>query len=152
ALEKSAHGATLSYASFLKHLEHLIDKANFRRPMRSRNAVLVCGADLAPNESIGEIYVAGLTEGEFPRRGGQKGFLNNEEVAKWASFGIDIHNPRFHPAFETALFSSLVERARSQAHLSCPLYGLDGDELVPSFLFSNGDAELLDKIPVKDVF
>ncbi len=38
--------------------------------------------------------MAGLIEGEFPRRGEKIGFLSRDEVRKWISYGIDIENPQ----------------------------------------------------------
>lgn len=123
----------------LNRFAHLVDRSNFRRKPRSANAVIICGADLAPNQLAQEVFVAGLADGEFPKRPSQRGFLSTDEVGRWATFGINIQNPRIHPAFEFALFNSLVQRARTRVHLSCPLSDMSGEELTPSFFITEGD-------------
>lgn len=132
------------YASdqfFMSRLTTLIDKANFRTAPPSQAAVTICGADLAPNRTFEEVYILGMTEGEFPRRPRQTGFLSSDEVERWLTYAVDIRNPRFHPAFESALFNSLVQRARTRAILSCPVFELSGEELVPSYLLTAGDEQ-----------
>ncbi|HEY9712726.1 MAG TPA: PD-(D/E)XK nuclease family protein, partial [Chroococcales cyanobacterium] len=121
---------------YLGRLKHLIERRNLRKQPRSENAILVCGADLAPNRMFDEVFIAGMVEGEFPKRSSQRGFLTAEEVERWGRFEIDILNPRFHPGFELALFQSLVDRARKHCHLSCPISQMTGDELTPSFLLT----------------
>jgi len=126
---------------FLARLRALIERSNFRRVPRSPDSVTICGADLAPNRMFDEVFILGLIEGEFPKRSRQGGFLSADEVQRWLTFGIDLRNPRFHASFETALFSSLVQRAKSKVHLSCPMFSGGGDELVPSYLITGGQEE-----------
>src|SRR6202011_3687675 len=95
---------------FLGRLRKLVERGNFRRQPRTEDYVTVCGADLAPNRTFDEVFILGLTEGEFPRKPHQSGFLSSDEIGRWLSFGIDLRNPRFHAAFEPALFNSLVQR------------------------------------------
>ncbi|MBS1954720.1 MAG: exodeoxyribonuclease V subunit gamma [Cyanobacteria bacterium SZAS-4] len=130
-----------SIVKLLGRLGHLIEKSNFRRTPRTANCVVICGADLAPNQLAKEVFIAGLADGEFPKRSSQRGFVSSDEVAKWATFDVNIQNPRFHPAFEFALFNSLVQRAESKAYLSCPLSDMGGEELTPSFFLTEGDSE-----------
>lgn len=127
----------LTYENYIKKLEQALSKANFRSIPRAHASVTICGADLAPNRNFDEVFIAGMIEGEFPRRAGRSGFTSQDEVARWASFEIDIQNPRFNPSFEKALFSSLIKRARKVVHVSYPSYDLTGEELVPSFLLKN---------------
>lgn len=141
-----------SFDRLLARLGHLIEKGNFRRTPRTANAVIVCGADLAPNQLAKEVFIAGLADGEFPKRSSQRGFVSSDEVAKWATFDVNIQNPRFHPAFEYALFSSLVHRAESRVHLSCPLSDMGGDELTPSFFITEGDSEFEHNSPAVSPF
>lgn len=124
----------ISYAEFFKQLEKLIEGANFRTVPRTKNYVLVCAAELAPNQVFDEVFIAGLAEGEFPKRALQNGFVNAQEVANWSNFDVDIHNPRQHPNFETALFKSLLKRAKHRVVLSCPAASMSGQELTPSSL------------------
>ncbi len=130
-----------SVERLLGRITHLIEKSNFRRTPRTANSVVICGADLAPNQLAKEVFIAGLADGEFPKRSSQRGFVSSDEVSRWATFGINIQNPRFHPAFEFALFSSLVQRAKSRVHLSCPLSDMSGEELTASFFITEGDSE-----------
>ncbi|MBI2809328.1 MAG: exodeoxyribonuclease V subunit gamma [Candidatus Melainabacteria bacterium] len=130
-----------SIVKLLGRLGHLIEKSNFRRTPRTANSVVICGADLAPNQLAKEVFIAGLADGEFPKRSSQRGFVSSDEVAKWATFDVNIQNPRFHPAFEFALFNSLVQRAETKAYLSCPLSDMGGEELTPSFFLTEGDSE-----------
>jgi ATP-dependent helicase/DNAse subunit B len=131
----------MSARDFIARLERLLSKANFRPVASVKNAVTICGADLAPNRAFDDVYIAGLVEGEFPRKITSAGFVGADEIARWASFGIDISNPRFHPGFESALFMNLGGRATRQVHLSYPLHELSGEELLPSILLSAGSRE-----------
>lgn len=135
-----AYGPQMSsYPAFFKRLERALENANFRRPKVSREAITVCSADLVPNRRFKVIIVAGLNEGEFPRRSEQGGFLSKDEVRKWMSYGIDIENPRHHQSFEPSLYDSLVERATDKLCQSSPIYEMTGEELIPSFFLTKGD-------------
>ena len=135
-----AYGPQMStYTAFFKRLERAIENANFRRPKVSCEAITVCSADLVPNRRFKVIIVAGLNEGEFPRRSEQGGFLSKDEVRKWMSYGIDIENPRHHQSFEPSLYDSLVERATDWLCQSSPIYEMTGEELIPSFFLTKGD-------------
>ena len=137
-LEEAYLGAQrISAREFVARLERLLSKANFRPVAQVKDAVIICGADLAPNRSFDEVYIAGMVEGEFPRKTTSAGFVGADEIARWESFGIDITNPRFHPGFETALFRNLSGRATKKLHLSYPLHELGGDELLPSILLTD---------------
>jgi ATP-dependent helicase/DNAse subunit B len=127
----------MSARDFAARVERLISKANFRPVPRVKDAVTICGADIAPNRAFDQVFIAGMVEGEFPRKGVSAGFVGADEIARWASFGIDIANPRFHSAFEIALFKNLSTRARHRIHLSNPLRELGGDELLPSILMAD---------------
>ncbi len=142
----------ISFQAFLHRLNLLVEKANFRRLPRDRNAVTICSAELAPNRSFKDVYIAGLIEGEFPRAARQAGFVGSDEVAAWYSFGIDIRNPRHHASFEYALFHSLLNRATDDAHLSCCAYDMSGEELIPSFFLTRGEPSALEELPLMTPF
>ena len=131
--------SVLTYQEFLKRLERAFENSNFRRPRSGSRAVTICSADLVPNRRFEVVFLTGLNEGEFPRRGERSGFLSRDEVRKWAGLGIDIENPRQHESFEISLFTSLLERATSRLYLSAPVYELSGEELVPSFFLTEGE-------------
>ncbi|MBU6450751.1 MAG: exodeoxyribonuclease V subunit gamma [Cyanobacteria bacterium REEB67] len=135
------------YEALLDRFEKALEKANFRRPRGGDQGVTVCSADLVPNRKFKAIFVAGLVEGEFPRRSEKPGFLSRDEVRKWMSYGIDIENPRNHDSFEISLYKSLLERATDTLYVSCPLYEVSGEELTPSFFLSQGDNKILEAIP-----
>jgi ATP-dependent helicase/DNAse subunit B len=140
-------GTVNTYESIFVRLEKALDNANFRRPQADLKAVTVCGADLVPNRKFKTIFVAGLVEGEFPRRSEKTGFLSRDEVFNWVNYGIDVENPRNHESFEISLYKSLLERATDSLSLSTPLYEMDGDDLTPSFFLSHGDDKVLAGIP-----
>ncbi len=136
------------YADFVLRFESLLEQTTFRRTSRFREPITICGADVAPNRSYDYVFVAGLLEGEFPRRAGSSGFVSADELARWSRFGVALNNPRHHPAFEPALYASLIERASRKAYLSFPRYDMgSGAEAVPSFLITRGDAEVERAIP-----
>jgi ATP-dependent helicase/DNAse subunit B len=136
-LEESFLGEeSWSAADFFARLDRLLAGANFRNHPKSKAAVIICGADLAPNRSFSRVFIGGLVEGEFPRKIGATGFVGPDEIRSWNSFDVDISNPRFHPGFETALFANLAARAREELHLSYSSYEFNGEELLPSFLIS----------------
>jgi len=120
----------------LERLISLIETTNFASVATSKEQVLICGAELAPNRSYEEVYIAGLVEGEFPKRSVPGGLLTGDQIAAWKSFGVDLHNPRFEPGFEIALLADLQERARQRIVLSTPLFDMSGEELTPAFYFS----------------
>lgn len=143
----------VSFESFLGKLDQLIEESNFRRSQASGEAIVICGAEFAPNRSFDAVFIAGLLEGEFPRRSGTSGFVSADELARWAGFGVEMHNPRHHPGFELALFRSLVDRAGKMVHMSFPRYEMTGgDELVPSFFVTGGDSEVQRSIPFRAPF
>jgi len=128
----------LTYQSFCARLEKTFEKANYRRPRPASGAVTICGADLVSNRRYKTVFLTGLIEGEFPRRGERSGFLSRDEVRRWHDFGVDIENPRHHESFELSLFNSLVERATDRLYLSYPNYELEGEETVQSFFLNEG--------------
>jgi ATP-dependent helicase/DNAse subunit B len=132
-------GFKSDYHGFLKKLSHAFEKANFRGAPAASNSVIISSVDLADSRRFDEVFLAGLVEGEFPRRLGGRGFVSPDEVKRWEMFGVDIRSPRMHPAFEFALFRSLIDRARKQVYLSYPMWDMSGEELLPSF-FLTGEA------------
>lgn len=142
----------LSYDQFYSRLYMLIEQANFRRPQKMPGAVTICSAELAPNCLFDDVYIVGLVEGEFPRRVSKSGFTSADEIERWAELGVDIHNPRHHPAFESALYNSLLQRARASIVVTCPSSDMNGEELIPSFLLTAGKSEELALIHYKAPF
>jgi ATP-dependent helicase/DNAse subunit B len=125
-----------SFEELLQRLQLHLEKANFRRLARTKNTVLVCSAELAPSRMFDEVYIAGLVEGEFPKRTVRGGFVSSDEVAAWAAYGIDIHNPRFEPGYEPALLHALFKLARKKVVASTTTADISGEELIPAFLFT----------------
>lgn len=144
-------GQIFSYDQFVRKLVHMLEQSTFRSPGEGLNQVRICSAELAPNKTFSDIYLAGLVEGEFPRRVSRSGFASPEEIKKWKFFGVDLHNPRHHAGFESALFNSLLERARERIVITCPTTDIvDGEELIPSFLLTGGKEEgLKSLVPVE---
>jgi ATP-dependent helicase/DNAse subunit B len=146
-------GQTFSYAEFARKLVHMLEQSTYRSPGEGQNQVRICSAELAPNKTFSDIYLAGLVEGEFPRRMSRSGFASPEEIKKWKFFGVDLHNPRHHAGFESALFNSLLERARERIVITCPTTDIvGGEELIPSFLLTGGKEEGLRSILTVDPF
>jgi ATP-dependent helicase/nuclease subunit B len=139
------------YSAHLDKLASLIEKANFPSQPSTKQSVLICGAEMAPNRSFDEVYIVGLVEGEFPARLSRSGLLTAEEVEKWASLGIDLHNPRFEPGFEVAMLSALKQRARRRVYLSTPRFDMEGEELTPSFYMAE-QSEIAGPLQVLDYF
>src|SRR5262249_31630970 len=81
---------TMSFEAFIGRFKAVVDAGNFRRRKQWKKCITICGADLAPNKMYDEVFIAGMIEGEFPRRSGQSGFVGREELLRWAGFGIDI--------------------------------------------------------------
>jgi ATP-dependent helicase/nuclease subunit B len=125
-----------SFEELLQRLQMHLEKSNFRRLARTKNAILVCSAELAPSRMFDEVYIAGLVEGEFPKRTVRGGFVSTDEVAAWATYGIDIHNPRFEPGYEPALLHALFKLARKKVIASTSTGDVSGEELIPAFLFT----------------
>ena len=78
---------------------------------------------------------------EFPEGQKEAGFLSADEVGRWLSFGIDLRNPRFHPAFESTFFSSLVNRALIRRPSLLSVFDGVGEELVPSYFMTAGKTD-----------
>lgn len=132
----------ITYEQFLSRFHSLLEQATFRRQQPTEAVILVCSAEQAPNRRFDEVFIAGVTEGQFPKHSGESGFVSADERAKWCSFGVDITNPREHAGFERALFRSLIERARRHVCFSRPEVDLGGEEMVPSFYLSDGTTSL----------
>ncbi len=142
------NGLTVDFATYAQKLAHVIERANFRMRRLTAESVTICSVDLIENRLFDEIHIAGLNEGEFPRRLRARGFVAPDEVARWASYGVDIFNPRMHPSFEQALFYSLMGRAREKVSFSYPLWNMSGDELLPSF-FLTGELNGIKDVELK---
>ncbi|MBX9696298.1 MAG: hypothetical protein K2Z81_28175, partial [Cyanobacteria bacterium] len=147
-LHGKENGLTVDFSTYSQKLTHAIERANFRMRRRTAESVTVCSVDLIENRLFDEIHIAGLVEGEFPRRLRARGFVAPDEVARWATFGVDIFNPRMHPSYEQALFYSLVGRAKEKVSLSYPLWNMSGDELLPSF-FLTGELDGVKDVELK---
>lgn len=146
-------GQSFVYKEFVRKLVHMLEQSTFRSPGEGQNQVRICSAELAPNKTFSDIYLAGLVEGEFPRRVSRSGFASPEEVKKWRFFGVDLHNPRHHAGFESALFNSLLERSRDRIVITCPTTDIvDGEELIPSFLLTGGKDEGVRSLTVVEPF
>ncbi len=146
-------GQTFTYKDFARKLVHMFEQSTFRSPGEGLNQVRICSAELAPNKTFSDIYLAGLVEGEFPRRVSRSGFASPEEIKKWKFFGVDLHNPRHHAGFESALFNSLLERSRERIVITCPTTDIvDGEELIPSFLLTGGKEEGVRSLNVVEPF
>lgn len=144
---------SFTYSQFVQKLVHMLEQSTYRSPGEGQNQVRICSAELAPNKTFSDIYLAGLVEGEFPRRMSRSGFASPEEIKKWKFFGVDLHNPRHHAGFESALFNSLLERARERIVITCPHTDIvDGEELIPSFLLTGGKEEGLRSILAVEPF
>lgn len=137
----------ISYDSFLHRLNALLSKSNFRPLPRSKKYVTICGAELAPNRSYKSVYVAGLSEGEFPKRTAGNALTSPDQMAHWRSFGIKFDNPRHNPAFESALFSNIIGRAADTLTFSYPGADFDGEELFPSsFLIDAKGSQAMEEL------
>jgi len=146
-------GQVFSYSEFARKLVHMLEQSTYRSPGEGQNQVRICSAELAPNKTFSDIYLAGLVEGEFPRRMSRSGFASPEEIKRWKFFGVDLHNPRHHAGFESALFNSLLERARERIVITCPNTDIvGGEELIPSFLLTGGKEEGLHSILAVEPF
>ena len=136
-------GIRVEYPEFIKHLEHVMEQSNFRSTSVYKKPVTICSVDLAPNRKFARVYIGGMVEGEFPRRAKARGFVSSDEIRLWSSHeGIDIDNPRLHPAFEYGLFQSLLKRAVEKVELTLPMWDMAGDEILPSFFITGGGLNL----------
>ena len=136
------------FDSFLEKLIHSLERANFRRVASAKNPVTICSVDFAPNRLFKKVLVAGLVEGDFPRPKRSRGFVTTEEEKNWKRFDIKIESLRNHPSFEMGLFQSLLDRAVTNIQLSHPMWDVDGDELLGSFILqSEPDKYQINELP-----
>jgi ATP-dependent helicase/DNAse subunit B len=138
----------ISFHDFAVKLETLSGRGSFTAH-GGNQAVLITSADTAPNDSFAEIFIAGLVEGEFPKRGGQAGFAGQDELARWTGFGIELVNPRAEPGFETALYRSLIARAE-KVTLSFPQFEMAGEEKIPSFFVAEAQGKSEAQVPLTE--
>lgn len=131
-----------SRGQFVSLLASTADGATYRRGARATSSILICSAEQAPNRRFDEIFVAGVIEGNFPKHTGESGFVSAEERSRWASFGVNLANPREEAGFERALFKSFKERARKRITFSLPDFSFGGAETLPSFFLSDGTADV----------
>ena len=146
-VSRLSHHDQISFADFYLRLERSVERSNFQQQPRTKDYVLVCSAELAPNRRFEQVFIAGLTEGEFPRHSRGSGFVNSDEVENWRRFGIDIQNPRLNSSFEPALFKSLIQRADKRVVVSYPAVEMSGEELTPSSLLREVASLDPDQVP-----
>ncbi len=139
---------SLSFKEFLSKLEPLLSRGSFTA-RGTGEAVLITSADTAPNRGFSHVFIAGLVEGEFPRRGGQAGFAGQDELARWSTFNIDLKNPRGEPGFEAALYRSLYARS-DRVTLSFPQFEMGGDEKIPSFFVAEAQGVAEANVPLTE--
>lgn len=144
---KTDHISKYDFAAFEEKLLHAIERANFRRVETSIKPVTICSFDFAPNRLYKRVFIAGLVEGDFPRPKRNKGFVTQEEEKNWERFGVKIESLRSHPSFEMGLFQSLLDRATDKTLVSHPMWDLDGEEKLPSFILASEP----DKFQVKEL-
>ena len=132
----------LTFEQFVVTFTRVIEQSTFRRQQPADDLIYICAAEQAPNRRFDEMYIAGVTEGDFPKHSGESGFVSADERGRWTSFGIDIRNPREHAGFERALFTSLIQRGRKRICFSHPEVDLAADELIPSFYLSDRTAQI----------
>lgn len=146
--EQLLKSGPVSFHDFAVKLETLTARGSFTA-RGGNHGVLITSADTAPNSFFSEIFIAGLVEGEFPKRGGQGGFAGQDELARWTGFGVELDNPRGEPGFETALYRSLIARAE-KVTLSFPQFEMGGDEKIPSFFIAEAQGAGEANVPLTE--
>lgn len=136
------HDEVIPAAHFLTMLNSTADALTFRRNAPDAECICICAAEHAPNKRFDEVFIAGVTEGRFPKHSGESGFVSAEERGRWSIYGIVLTNPREEAGFEKALFRSLIERARKRVYFSIPEFTAGGDEAIPSFFLSDGTCSI----------
>ncbi|MBY0358077.1 MAG: exodeoxyribonuclease V subunit gamma [Candidatus Obscuribacterales bacterium] len=128
-----------SYTQFIARFIHLVESSNYARIPQSNQYILISSADLAPNRLFKAVHIAGMNEGDYPRRHHANGFTSPDELKHWQNLGIDLYNPRNEASFERALFYSLTERATANLNFSRPEMDMNGEEYVESFYLTELD-------------
>lgn len=125
-----------SWEDCFNQLIGLLDGINYARHRSQKPSIVICTAEIAPNRSFKHVLIAGVVEGDYPRSYTPSGFLSQEERRQWQNLGINLFDARFHPDFENALFTALIERATSSLRISYPQFEMSGEELLPSFFLA----------------
>lgn len=132
-------GASLSgddpvlFESYWRRAWLSIEGADLRPASNRRDAVALMDVYEARQWELPAVFIAGLLEGEFPRRPGVEPILPNDLRIRARQSGVLLRAREGRDQEERFLFSLARSRATQLAVLSYPQFDAKGEATLPSF-------------------
>jgi ATP-dependent helicase/DNAse subunit B len=138
-----------SFDSFWRHAWRVIQSSELRLPSTRRDSVALVDAYEARQWEWPVTFIAGLLEGEFPRRARIDPILPNDLRTRANTAGIALRTREDRDQEERFLFSLALSRATRLTVLSYPRFDAKGDLTLPSFALESLRAIPVTPAPVR---
>lgn len=139
----------VGFESFWSHADRVIQSASLRLTSTRRDAVALMDAYEARQWELPVVFVAGLLEGEFPRRPRIEPILPNDLRIRANQSGIALRTREDREQEERFLFALARSRATRLTVLSYPRFDAKGEETLRSFVLELIPASPVAPIPVR---
>jgi ATP-dependent helicase/DNAse subunit B len=141
--------AAIGFEAFWSHAARVIQSASLRPTSTRRDAVALMDAYEARQWELPVVFVAGLLEGEFPRRPRIEPILPNDLRIRANQSGIALRTRDDREQEERFLFSLALSRATRLTVLSYPRFDATGEETLRSFVLESLQAAPVPPVPVR---
>lgn len=133
-LEHSRHaGDALAAGAYATLLQALLANVGDAPPPAEGDRISVIDARSARQLRFRICFVAGLTEGDFPRRPTDEPFFSRRELVELERAGVGLERRRSPEAEEPVLFHAAVSAATEELWLSYAGSDAEGKPLQPSY-------------------
>lgn len=139
----------ISFERYWRHAWRFIESAELRVESARRDAVALVDAYEARQWEWPVTFVAGLLEGEFPRRARVDPILSNDLRIRANQAGIALRTREDRSQEERFLFSLALSRATRLTVLTYPRFDSKGELNLPSFALESIQAAPIDPVPVR---
>ncbi len=139
----------VGFESFWSHAARVIHSASLRLTSTRRDAVALMDAYEARQWELPVVFVAGLLEGEFPRRPRIDPILPNDLRIRANQSGIALRTREDREQEERFLFALALSRATRLTVLSYPRFDAKGEETLRSFVLESIHAIPVSPVPVR---
>ncbi len=139
-------GAEVTLTAFLEEVRRGLDDETIRPPEPADAPVVVIEARRATDPTFDHVFLVGLAEKAFPRRGRRRPFFSDAERGDLRRRGVDLADTGHHAQEEMLRFYMAATRAGRSLTLSYPSLDSAGRPQLPSHyveevkgLFAEGD-------------
>ncbi len=142
-------GEPVGFDAFWRHAWRFIESGGLRLVSTRRDAVALIDAYEARQWELPVVFIAGLLEGEFPRRARIEPILPNDLRIRANQSGIALRTRDDRDQEERFLFSLALSRATRLTVLSYPRFDAKGESTLPSFALESLQTTLVAPAPVR---